>query len=58
MPPHDAVEANHPDEHQAKADMLTLIKAHQIKADKKRHGAAKAMAKTHMTQMHKVSKGE
>jgi hypothetical protein len=47
-----------PDAYQTKADMMTLMEAHKIKADKPRHAAAKALAKTQMAHMAKISKGE
>lgn len=41
----------------AHADMHTLMRAHEIKSDPKRHSAAKAMAKAKLTQMKAVSAG-
>jgi hypothetical protein len=46
------------DDYKTRADMMTLIEANKIKSDKARHGKAKAMAKTHLAHMAKVSKGE
>lgn len=38
-------------------DMQTLMKAHEIKSDPKRHAAVKAHAKAKLTQMKAVSTG-
>jgi hypothetical protein len=39
------VEAKGPDDWRAHDDMRTLVRAHQIRRDKKRHSAARAAAK-------------
>lgn len=39
----------------AHADMHTLMRAHEIKSDPKRHAAAKSVAKTKLSQMKAVS---
>lgn len=43
------------DDYQAQSDMHTLMEAHQIKSDPKRHEAAKAHAKKKMASMKAVA---
>lgn len=42
------------DDYQAQDDMHTLMRAHEIKRDPKRHAAAKAHAKTKLAAMQQV----
>lgn len=42
------------DDYQAQDDMRTLMRAHQIKSDPKRHSAAKMHAKSQLAAMQKV----
>lgn len=44
-----------PENYQAQSDMHTLMQAHKIKSDPKRHAAAKAHAKGQMDAMKAVS---
>lgn len=46
------------DDYDAKADMRTLVEANKIKADKGRHGRAKAAAKAHLAHISKVVQGD
>lgn len=43
------------DPYQAESDVRTLTRAHEIKADKKRHGAAKKHAKKQLEAMRKIA---
>jgi hypothetical protein len=43
------------DDYQAQDDVRTLTRAEEIKADKKRHGKAKAHAKKMLSQLQSVS---
>lgn len=47
-----------PDDWKAHSDMRTLMDAHEIKSDKKRHAAAKAMARQHLARMKAVAMPE
>lgn len=44
-------------DYQAQDDMHTLMRAHEIRKDPKRHKAAKAHAKKKLAEMHAVAKG-
>lgn len=47
-----------PDDFQARQDVQTLMEAHKIKADKKRHGAAKKHARQQLKAMQGVAQGD
>lgn len=49
---------NPADDYDAKADMRTLVEANKIKADKMRHGKAKAAAKAHLSHISQVVQGK
>ena len=44
-------------DYQAEDDMRTLMRAHEIKKDKKRHKAARAKAKEHLAKIKAVAAG-
>lgn len=46
------------DDWQARSDVQTLMEAHKIKADKKRHAAAKRHARQQLKAMQGVAQGD
>jgi hypothetical protein len=53
--PYPAGKQSGPDDFQAKQDMMTLVAANKIKADKGRHTAAKAHAKKMQAHLSKIA---
>lgn len=46
------------DDYQAQDDMRTLMQAHEVRSDPKRHAAAKAHAKKKLAAMQRVASGK